>query len=142
MIVYEKFIDSTFQAANDAAIEIIEILKNRWPCLDSKMIFRINFVLRETLNNAVEHGNQFNKEKQVLCKVIKEPEHLILEIKDEGNGITIKDEFFDEEDNETLLRERKRGYQIINEMAFQVSIIGNCVKIILDLKQEECDNGK
>lgn len=137
MIVYEKNIESSFQAVHEAVEEILPLLTVQWPWLDKNIVFKINFFLRELMNNAVEHGNKFNQEKKVLCRIIKDNHYLILEVTDEGEGIILSNQTFDSDDIDTILRDRNRGYQLLIEMALNVSVSGNQVKVVLDLNQEE-----
>ncbi|PKM94476.1 MAG: hypothetical protein CVU84_10435 [Firmicutes bacterium HGW-Firmicutes-1] len=137
MIVYEKNIESSFQAVHEAVEEILQLLTAQWSLLDKKIVFKINFLLREIMNNAVEHGNKFAPGKKVLCRIIKESPYLILEVTDEGEGIILPNQVFDSEDVDTILRDRNRGYQLLMEMALSVSVSGNQVKVVLDLSQEE-----
>ena len=137
MIVFEKNVASTFQAVHEAVEEIMSFLKSQWPWLDKSILFKINFLLRELMNNAVEHGNKFSENKKVLCRILKENQFLVLEVTDEGDGIVLLDQSFPTDDAESLLRERNRGYQLLLEMALDVSVAGNQVKVILDLHPEQ-----
>lgn len=137
MILYEKKIESSFQAVHEAVEEILNLLTAQWSWLNKKIVFKINFLLREIMNNAVEHGNRFNQEKKVLCRIIKESNYLILEVTDEGEGIILSNQTFDSDDMDTILRDRNRGYQLLMEMALNVSVSGNQVKVVIDLNQEE-----
>lgn len=141
MVVYEKNIESSFQAVDDAVGEILNILTAKWPWLNKKIVFKINFLLRELLNNAVEHGNKFSLEKKVMCRILQDGNYLILEVKDEGDGIILSNQTFDSDDADILLRDRKRGFPLLIEMAFRVDVAGNQVNVILDLDQEEIENG-
>ena len=141
MVVYEKSIASSFQAVDDAVSEILAILVAKWPCLNKKIVFKVNFLLRELLNNAVEHGNKFSLDKKVMCRILHDGNYLILEVKDEGEGIILSNQTFDSDDADTLLRDRKRGFPLLIEMAYHVDVAGNQVKVILDLDQEEIEHG-
>lgn len=137
MIVYEKNIESTFQAVHEAVEEILQVLESQLPWLEKKILFKINFLLRELMNNAVEHGNKFNQEKRVMCRIKKEGQYLILEVTDEGAGIVLSNQTFDSDDADTILRNRHRGYPLLTEMAVNVTVLGNQVNVILDLNKGE-----
>ncbi len=85
--------------------------------------------------------NEQNKEitKYLLSKNLRID--LILEVKDEGDGIILSNQTFDSDDADTLLRDRKRGFPLLIEMAYHVDVAGNQVKVILDLDQEEIEHG-
>lgn len=137
MIIYEKSIESSFQAVHEAVEEIIQLLTSQLSWLNKKIVFKINFLLREIMNNAVEHGNKFSHEKMVLCRISKESHDLILEVIDEGEGIVLSDQTFDTDDMDTILRNRNRGYPLLMEIASDVTVSGNQVTVVLDLNQEE-----
>lgn len=140
MILYENRIASSFQAVDEAVHEIIDALKAQNPQkpmfeLDNHKLFKISFMLREILNNAVEHGNHFDLEKLVTCRVYSDPLGLVFEVSDEGKGIDLRTQSTEQNDD-ILLRERHRGYQTILEMAFKLNIVANQVTVTLELNQE------
>ncbi len=133
----EKNIESSFQAVDDAVEEILQLLTTQLSWINKKILFKINFLLREMMNNAAEHGNKFNQKKKVVCRIQKEPHVLILEVTDEGEGILLSKQKFDSDDEDTILRDRNRGYPLLMEMALDVSVTGNQVRVVLDLNEEE-----
>lgn len=137
MLVYKETIDSTFQAVDDVVNKIHVHLIEKLPWINQKSRFQINFILREILNNAVEHGNQFNERKKVFLEIYLEDLFLKINVWDEGSGIKISDKEFDQNDVDSLLRERQRGFQLLEKLAEHVEIKGNQVSITLQLYQEE-----
>ena len=93
-------------------------------------------MLREILNNAVEHGNHFDPHKKVICKIEYRVPVMHFSIKDEGPGINPDDFLLSTHDPKSLLRERNRGHQTIIDMDFDIKINGNEVNIFLNLNQE------
>jgi anti-sigma regulatory factor (Ser/Thr protein kinase) len=132
MIVYNKRIVSSFQSVSDAVHEVIDTLKNRKIVEDQHKLFKISFMLRELLNNAVEHGNRFDTDKWVRCEVSHVDRVVVFKVTDEGDGILFDDLDLANSSNE-LLRERHRGYQAIIEMLFKVDIEGTTVTVAYDL---------
>ena len=137
MLVYKETIDSTFQAVDDVVNKIHVHLIEKLPWINQKSRFQINFILREILNNAVEHGNQFHERKKVFLEIYLEDLFLKINVWDEGSGIKISDKEFDQNDADSLLRERQRGFQLLEKLAEHVEIKGNQVSITLQLYQEE-----
>lgn len=137
MLVYKETIDSTFQAVDDVVNKIHVHLIEKLPWINQKSRFQINFILREILNNAVEHGNQFNERKKVFLEIYLEDLFLKINVWDEGSGIQISNKEFDQNDADSLLRERQRGFQLLEKLAEHVEIKGNQVSITLQLYQEE-----
>ncbi len=135
MKVYENRIASSFQAVDDAVHIIIDVLKRECNMHDKHLLFKVSFMLREILNNAVEHGNRFDPSKTVYCCVSYYERYLAFEIEDEGAGIPLS-LLHSNTTDETLLRERQRGYETIKEMSFTIELSGSKVYVKFDLHQE------
>lgn len=142
MIVYEKEIDSSFQAVHETAVEVEKMLLSLGTWLDSSMRFTTIFILRELLNNAVEHGNHFDPQKKVFLSIIHKDYRLILKVRDEGEGIDLPENNYDTEDQDILLRTRNRGYQILTQLATELTVNDNQIEVILDFDQEEQNDDK
>ena len=136
MIFYEKTIESTFEAVDQLVVEIMVKLEHNFTQISKHILFNINFMMREILNNAVEHGNHFSSEKMVYCKTLYEAPIFAFIIKDEGLGINFEQVAMDKNDKNTLLRERQRGYQTLREMDFDIKVKDNEVTVLLNLDQE------
>lgn len=133
MILFEKKIPSSFEFVNEMVIEILEVLKLKG-INDIHDLFRINFVLRELLNNAVEHGNVFNMNKNVFCKVESDYEILRFYVKDEGEGFdlaTLENELIEVNDTPS---QRTRGFSTINALGFTLKSENNVVVAEISLK--------
>ncbi len=136
MLIYEQYLPSTFQDVDQVVEDILKSIKHKFQFMSDRYLFNINFMLREILNNAVEHGNHFDPNKKVFCKVSYDVPLLVFIIKDEGKGINILDIPTETHDPKTLLRERNRGHKTIIDMDFDILVLGTEVKIILNLNQE------
>jgi len=97
----------------------------------------LNLVLRELLNNAIEHGNKEIHEKKVQCSV----EHLgrkrfKIIVQDEGNGFDYED--IDWEIPLDPRQTRNRGFALINTFADQVKFNdkGNQITVFMSLSRE------
>ncbi len=132
MIVYENRIESSFHAVDLAVMDILGALNTKCPHISKQRLFKINFMLRELLNNAVEHGNGFNVEKEVYCLVEYDSNSLRFEISDEGSGIDMKAQSADRG-----IKTRNRGYETISAMDFTYTIQENTVYVTFDLDKEE-----
>lgn len=75
---------------------------------DDDEIHRIGIAVRESLVNAVTHGNRFHGRKKVHLRVLVSPNHLTIEIGDEGAGFT-REAVPDPLSAENLLRHSGRG---------------------------------
>ncbi len=131
ILYYE--LPSTFEAVDKAVkkssktLSAIDYLK-----LDDSTIFKIDFMLREMLNNAVEHGNHFDKDKIVSLRISFFDQFLIFDISDQGEGIDFCEDFFSERCQITKA-DRNRGFATIQKLNFHVLIKDNTVSISLDL---------
>ena len=104
--------------------------------MSPRFLFNIDFMLREILNNAVEHGNHFDSGKKVTCKIEYKVPIMTFAIRDEGLGFKTEDLQETSYNPKLLLRERNRGHQTILDMDFDIKLKGNEVKILLNLNQE------
>jgi len=136
MVIFEGDIESTFDAVDQVVEVIMKKIKVKFEFISERFLFNINFMLREILNNAVEHGNHFSLDKRVHCRVDYLSPVLAFIITDEGEGFTPEDIPTESHDPRTLVRERNRGHQTIREMDFNIKILGTQVKILLNLNQE------
>jgi len=130
MVVYKSKFGSSFEIVDTIVREVIEKLKEHEELNISTLLFRISFMLRELLNNGVEHGNQFDERKLIFCEVIYHLDRLEFIISDEGEGISLppKDIYFD------VLPERERGISTIRKLGFELSISGATVRAKYCLK--------
>lgn len=132
MRVYKGILGSTFKEVHIAVLDVVELLKTKCGITDRKLLFKINFMLREVMNNAVEHGNNFDEDKKITCEVHMDNHTLIFEVEDEGEGIDLGANPFNV-DRDYILRERNRGIKVIQDLNFRVSIDENRIRLELDL---------
>lgn len=136
MRIFSGTIASSFNDVNFMVLDIIELLRTKCDIQLKELLFKISFMLREVLNNAVEHGNRFDTGKKVTCYVDYDAPFLNFIIQDEGGGVDLSMQPFDHQ-KDYLLRERHRGYALIQELNFLVEISGNQVSVKLDLTNME-----
>lgn len=136
MVFYESTIESSFESVNLVVNEAMIKIESNFNQLNKHILFNINFMMREILNNAVEHGNHFDVNKKVYFKILYESVLLTFIVKDEGLGFDINKISVDNSDKNSLFRERQRGYQTLEKMNFDIRVNKNEVTIILNLDQE------
>lgn len=132
MNIYKGIINSSFKDVHLAVLDIIELLRTKCEIADRELLFNINFMLREVMNNAVEHGNKYDENKKVYCDVLYEDNVLIFEVADEGEGIDIEANPFNA-NKDYVLRERNRGIKVIMDLNFKISIDGNKIRLELEI---------
>jgi serine/threonine-protein kinase RsbW len=85
-------------------------------------LHQLGMAVRESMVNAVVHGNRYNARKKVHLSVIKGPDRLTIVIADEGDGFDMN-ALPDPLAEENLLRQSGRGLLLIQAFVdeFQVS---------------------
>lgn len=121
---------STFEESDLQAISITNRLKEFYETrLNNELEFNLNFVIRELLNNAVEHGNKLQPHKQVVCRVFYDEKTIIIEVTDEGEGL--------EENKKPLTQPlgdhmsmpvRQRGLWLVEQLGYSLSISKNTIR--------------
>lgn len=134
MLIVEKKIKSTFEAVHDFVLEAADLIKNIDALEVDGLLFKINIMLREVLNNAVEHGNNFDDTKFICCKIFYEKEILVFEIEDEGEGFVANDFYMMDEG--FTMKNRSRGLELIEKYGFEYRFKKNKVIIEYDLNKE------
>lgn len=129
MVLYENSIISSFSAAATAVDEIVNTIKEQCG-LEKPVLFRISFMLREVINNAVEHGNLFDESKKVDICVECFEEGMIFKVKDEGPGFSL-DVLNHIPDQH--LRVRNRGILLVKEFGFELDIVDKIVLVNMPL---------
>lgn len=76
-------------------------------------LFGIDMAVRESVANAIKHGNEFDKTKDVVISLNNTDESLIITIRDFGNGFSI-DKVPDPTNEENLLKDSGRGILFMN----------------------------
>lgn len=137
MVIFRCELESSFDAVDKTVITATTLIKEKFVFMSERYLFNINFMLREILNNAVEHGNHFDMNKKVICEIEYIVPSLFFKISDEGEGIKPEEILTESYDPKSLLRERNRGHQTIIDMDFDIKLKGTQVIIILNLSQEE-----
>lgn len=87
MTLYKTVLQSNFEQVDLKVREALDKLKEAFPNLDGTLLFKFNFMMRELLNNAVEHGNRMSFEKHVAFKIEYADPLIVFYFEDEGRGI-------------------------------------------------------
>jgi anti-anti-sigma factor len=107
--------------------------------LDKWLKTRLDFAIREILNNSVEHGNGFIKDKDIIFNVNIKKTIFIMDVYDQGDGFDIN-RVLENESNDSLDRKRNRGLKTIIDMGFTIKSSKGNVKLILELNSDEFVN--
>ena len=115
----ERFLDSTL-ASVDHAEEIAVGVAQR-AGFEEDDLLKIGMAVRESVVNAVVHGNRYNANKKVSFSVVKNPQRLTVRVADEGEGFDYED-VPDPLAPENLLRSSGRGIFLIRSFMDELLI--------------------
>lgn len=131
MIIYNEKIRSSFKDVDVTVRHILVVMKEHQALSDDTLLFKVSFVLRELMNNSVEHGNCFDVNKHIKCHVAYDAPNLCIEISDEGKGFVRNDGYYKALDNDK--RERRRGLKLIEELDFDIEIEQSTIRLNIDV---------
>ncbi len=106
----DLFLESTLASVERA--ETLVLNEARTLGFNEDDQYRIGIAVRETMVNAVAHGNRYNARKRVHLVVRTYPDRLEIEIADEGKGFTVE-QVPDPLSQENLLGQSGRGLLMI-----------------------------
>ena len=100
----------------------------------------IMVAVTEAVNNAIRHGNKFDKDKNVYLSLFVEPQALKFEIEDEGVGFNYEN-LDDPTAPENLENPGGRGIFLIRHLADEVEFSkeGRCVLLTFQLTPAPAD---
>src|SRR5438093_8441235 len=106
----EPFVDSTVGSVDSAESLVLDVAqKAGFPEED---LHKIGMAVRESMVNAVVHGNQYSAHKKVHVSVSKASDRLTVIIADQGKGFDLNG-VPDPLSKENLLRQSGRGMFLI-----------------------------
>jgi serine/threonine-protein kinase RsbW len=115
----ERFLDSTLESVDHA--EEITIALAKKAGFDEDDLIKIGMAVRESMVNAVVHGNRYNANKKVRFCVSKNAGKLTVRIADEGEGFDIEN-LPDPLAPENLFRSSGRGISLIRSFMDEFQI--------------------
>ena len=115
----ERFLDSTLESVDHA--EEITVALAKKAGFDEDDLIKIGMAVRESMVNAVVHGNRYNANKKVRFQVSKNTEKLTVRIADEGEGFDC-DNLPDPLAPENLFRSSGRGIFLIRSFMYECQI--------------------
>jgi serine/threonine-protein kinase RsbW len=104
--IEELKLPSRIESVDEAAIKADEFAKKQG--LGEDFVSAIDLAIRESVANAVKHGNKFAEEKTVDLTLARTDEGFEITVRDYGTGFDI-DEIPDPTNAENLLKTHGRG---------------------------------
>ncbi len=111
-----------------SALEYLDLVQTLSDCITEIMGFDedtshwIGMSVRESVTNAIQHGNKLDPSKRVDIAFEISPDHLEISVRDEGKGFQI-DSLPNPLDPENLLRPSGRGIFYIRSFMDEVEFI-------------------
>ena len=115
----ELFLDSTLESVDSA--EELAVAVAQKAGFDEDDLMKIGMAVRESMVNAVVHGNRYNSNKKVRFSVGQTPERFTIRVSDEGDGFDVND-LPDPLAPENLLRTSGRGIFLIRSFMDEFDI--------------------
>lgn len=136
----ETHLESTLESVDAAEALVLQLAQDAG--FDEEDLHKIGMAVRETMVNAVVHGNRYNLNKQVHLSVELSGDRLSVRIRDEGEGFE-PTELPDPLAEENLLRQSGRGLLLIKafvdefDMRKMESPMGTEVKLVVYKNRQE-----
>lgn len=109
---------SRLESVDQAAIEADEFAKSRG--FGDDFVSAIDLAIRESVANAVKHGNKFDETKNVDVTFSDSSDGFEVTVRDYGEGFDV-DEIPDPTNPENLLKANGRGILFMNSFMDEVS---------------------
>ena len=115
----ERFLDSTLGSVDSA--EELAVGAAQRAGFDEDDLMKIGMAVRESMVNAVVHGNRYNANKKVRFSVVSGSERFTVRIADEGDGFDFS-HLPDPLSRENLMRASGRGIFLVRSFMDEVQI--------------------
>jgi serine/threonine-protein kinase RsbW len=97
---------SRIESVDEAATKVCEFATELG--LSNELLFPIDLAVRESVANAIKHGNKFDETKDVDIRLVNSNEEFEITVKDHGHGFNLE-EIPDPTDPANLLKTNGRG---------------------------------
>lgn len=116
--IREIMLPSRIESVDQAAIEADDFAKSRG--FGEDFVSAIDLAIRESVANAVKHGNKFDETKKVEVTFADSSIGFEVTVRDHGEGFAV-DEIPNPTDPENLLKANGRGILFMNSFMDEVS---------------------
>lgn len=106
--------------------------------LSEEEIFQVRLILEESITNAIRHGNKFNPDLTVYVKITLKAHHVVIDVRDEGNGFDVKD-LPNPTHSDKLLMTSGRGIFLIRKIVDEVTFYdsGRGIRMVKQLHRDK-----
>ena len=109
---------SRIESVDEAAIQADKFAKSQG--FPDDFVSAIDLAIRESVANAVKHGNKFDENKDVEITFEDSPQAFEITVRDHGDGFDV-DEIPDPTNPENLLKATGRGILFMNAFMDEIS---------------------
>lgn len=106
----DRYLDSQLESADEAEALVVDIARQMG--FPEEELHKIGMAVRESIVNAVVHGNRYNRRKKVHLAVSTASDRLAIRVGDEGEGFDISS-LPDPVADQNLLQQSGRGIFLI-----------------------------
>ena len=115
----DQFLDSSLDSVDSAEQLVLDVARKAG--FQEEDLHKIGMAVRESMVNAVVHGNQYSAHKKVRVSVSKGQDRLTVTISDQGKGFELE-QLPDPLSDENLLRNSGRGIFLIRAFMDEVNV--------------------
>jgi serine/threonine-protein kinase RsbW len=128
----DAFLESSLDSVDDAEGLVLKVAQQIG--FEEEDLHRIGMAVRESVVNAVVHGNRYSAHKRVHLQVARALDHITVTVADEGKGFDL-DSLRDPLAEENLLQQSGRGILLIRSFVDEfhlrrLSPVGTEVKLV------------
>ncbi len=117
--VVDTYLESTLESVDGADEMVLKAAEEAG--LPEEELHKISMAVRETMVNAVVHGNRYNAHKRVHLEIARAADHLAVIVADEGDGFDLAS-LPDPLADENLLHQSGRGLLLVRAFVDEVQI--------------------
>ncbi len=107
-------ISNEIEVIINSALGNLDLIQTLTDCItdfmkfDEDSVHQIGMSVRESVTNAIQHGNKLDKSKKVDISFVMSPDRLCISVRDEGNGFQA-DKIPSPLEDENILKPSGRG---------------------------------
>lgn len=105
--------------------EALEVIKKRFD--DKDFVFKLRLILDELIINSYKHGNKKVFDRKINCLVLVDDDYCLVKVKDEGDGINIKN-------SDDPLAENGRGIMLVSAISDELVVEENVIAALVFYK--------
>jgi serine/threonine-protein kinase RsbW len=117
--VVDTLLESNLDSVDEAETSVVKVAEEIG--FDEDELHKIGMAVRESMVNAVVHGNRYSARKKVHLTILKAADHLTVAIRDEGEGFEYS-ALPDPLSEENLLRQSGRGLLLIQAFVDKLEV--------------------